>query len=204
MNIFRLERTEQFNREFGLHCRFAAAECHAAAALFVKGQVLHDDVQNFSDGFALTFGLERVCGTFFDADAAFGTDACARTFFVIDGNFPVNGFDGKRRTTSHARFAMQAFFRVPKNLQSRLLAFGIGAPRAFERTALEKNDRANAGAVVYAELLYVENHAVIGFHEIASREKFFCMILHVRSNVNVSFANERKTFAKSVDLFPIA
>ena len=37
------------------------------------------------------------------------------------------------------------------------LALGIGAPDAGERTALEKNDRPNAGAVVQGELLDVED-----------------------------------------------
>ena len=115
---------------------------------------------------------------------------------MVDENFPVDFFYGKRRTTSDAIFAVETFFFVPKNLQARLLAFGVGAPSAFERTAFEENNSPNAWAVVYAELLNIENHAVFA-HKNSSADNFFQIILHGSEIVN-------KNFTKIIDLLTIS
>ena len=80
---------------------------------------------------------------------------------MIDKNFSADIFNCKCRTTPDAGIAMQTFFSVPKNLQARILTFGIGAPSTLKRTAFEENDRSDSGSVVYAELLNIKNHAVI-------------------------------------------
>jgi hypothetical protein len=52
---------------------------------------------------------------------------------------------------------MEAFFRIPQDLNPGALGFRVGTPPAAEGTALKKHHRPDAGTVVDAEFLNIEH-----------------------------------------------
>jgi len=59
----------------------------------------------------------------------------------------------------HASAAPDAPIYPQGRLRGALPAFGIVAPSALQRAALEKDRRADAGAIVYGVPLYVEDQS---------------------------------------------
>lgn len=51
---------------------------------------------------------------------------------------------------------MPAALLIPEKLPAAAEPLGIVAPRAADRTALQKGGRADAGTVVYGKMLHVE------------------------------------------------
>ena len=147
--------TEERRRELGLHERFAARERHPAAALLVEGLVLHADAQHLLRGFPRPLTGERPRRGLTHAGPAphAGRGVDPHPFGAERGRPP--------RAGARASAAAQALPAVPQNLHVGALAFRVGAPRAAQRAALQEHDGADARPVVQAELLEIENQALL-------------------------------------------
>ena len=156
----RLRRFEEGKGEIRLEERFSAGEGHAPAARLVKDPVGEDFSDHLRDFVFLPHGAET------SGEAGFGAGpAPDAPLPVVDvASVPPEDMAAPR-ADGGAGTASDALFRVEFDLPFSFQSFGIVAPETAERTALQKDRRADPRAVVDGKLLNIENAA---FHAPAS------------------------------------
>ena len=151
VNTQRFGSGQKFPEKITLKSGFSAGNGKAAAGGLVIGPVPKDDIQNFRHGHFPAHNGKRMTGT------AGGTAAAGETFQKIDMVYPIR----QRMNAVGADFqALPAADAVPGGVfQLRLTnkRLRIVTPGTAKIAALEKNRRADSGAIVVAAALNIKN-----------------------------------------------
>jgi hypothetical protein len=113
----------------------------------VLGELLHDLVDR------IFFAKKLECSY----GARVGAFAAKRAFGSVDGMLTVGKGMNARRADGSALLTADAFVPQKGKLTFLRFTFGVMAPDAVQRTALEKDDRADALAIVERKMLDIEN-----------------------------------------------
>ena len=136
--------------------RLAAAQGQAAAGAGIKGGIFFHLVQHFAGRHGLAVKGQRLSRTNLRTSTASRIAA-----FPVPMDAVLLEAQGLLRTGGHTAPAAKAFVRIVRQLRCGLLGFGIAAPQAAQRTALEEDQRPYARAVMHGIALDVENGTAI-------------------------------------------
>jgi len=139
----------QSHEEIRLHGALPAAESHAAAGIAEKSGILADDAHDLLD---LVLPPGQAAGR---GGALGGALAAARAARKVAPDDLILFRNGPVPADLAATTAAGTQVRKKHELGRRGLRFGIAAPQAAQRTALEKNGGPQSGAVMHGHALDV-------------------------------------------------